>query len=59
MKKIKETSLYKVEDENGNVLKAGFKDVEDSIEFGVNYLIAHPEVARVIIKAEIIIEAKR
>jgi hypothetical protein len=59
MKKIKEVSLYKVEDENGNLIRAGFKDIEDSIEFGVNYLLSHPDASKVIIKAEITISAKR
>jgi hypothetical protein len=59
MKKIKETSLYKIEDENGNPIKSGFKDIEDSLEFGVNYLLSHPGASKVIIKAEITISAER
>jgi hypothetical protein len=59
MKKIKETSLYKVEDENGNLIKAGFKDIEDALEYGINYLLKTTAVNKVIIKGEITIEAKR
>jgi hypothetical protein len=59
MKKIKETSFYKIEDENGNLIKAGFKDLEDAYEHSVNYLLKSTAVNKVIIKAEIIIEAKR
>jgi hypothetical protein len=59
MKKIKETSLYKIEDENGNPIKSGFKDIEDALEYGINYLLKTTAVNKVIIKAEIIIEAKR
>jgi hypothetical protein len=59
MKKIRETSLYKVEDENGNLLKAGFKDIEDAYEFGVNYLLKTTAISKVVIKGEITIEAKR
>jgi hypothetical protein len=59
MKKLKETSFYKVEDEKGNLLKAGFKDLEDALEYGVNYLLKTTLVNKVIIKGEITIEAKR
>jgi hypothetical protein len=59
LKKIKETSFYKVEDENGNLIKSGFKDIEDAYEYSVNYLLKATAVNKVIIKGEIIIEAKR
>jgi len=58
MKKIKETSTYKVEDENGNLLKAGFRDIEDAIEYAVNHLLK-TQANKVVIKGEITITAKR
>jgi len=59
MKKIKETSLYQIEDEKGNVIKAGFKDLEDAYEHAVNYLLKTETANKVVIKGEITIEAKR
>jgi hypothetical protein len=59
LKKIKETSLYKVEDEYGNLIKSGFKDLEDAYEYSVNHLLKATAVNKVIIKGEITIEAKR
>jgi len=58
VKKIREKSVYNVEDADGNVLKVGFKDIEDALEFGYNTLIAKPELKKVVIKATITLEAK-
>jgi len=59
MRRIKEISHYKVEDEEGNTIKSGFKDLEDSYEYAVNYLLKNPEIEKVVIRGEIIIKAKR
>jgi len=56
--RIKETSMYRVEDENGNLLKTGFKDLEDAYEYAVNHLLK-TQANKVVIKGEITITAKR
>lgn len=57
VKKIKETSSYSVYDEKDNLLKSGFKDLEDAYEYAVNVLIKG-EVKTVKIKGEITIKSK-
>lgn len=57
VKKIKEVSSYSVYDEKENLLKSGFKDLEDAYEYSVNVLLKG-DVQTVKIKGEITIKAK-
>lgn len=57
MVRIKEKSKYDVYDESGNLLRGNFKDVEDALEYAVNYLLK-TEKAKVTIKAEITVTKK-
>jgi hypothetical protein len=54
VEKILEASNYRVEDEQGNLLKGKFKDLHDAHEYAVNQILAGK--ARVVIKAEILIQ---
>ncbi|MEM1551601.1 MAG: hypothetical protein QXH03_02890 [Candidatus Bathyarchaeia archaeon] len=58
VKGIKEVSRYTVYDEAGNVLKAGFKDLEDAYEYAVNHILK-TEASKIVIKGEITITAKK
>jgi hypothetical protein len=59
MVRIKETSLYRVEDEKGNILKTGFKDIEDALEYAVNYLLNEREATKVLINGQVVLTARR
>ena len=56
--KIKEVSHYRVEDEEGNLLKKGFHDIEDAYEYGVNKLLTKEDIQKIVIKGEITISRK-
>jgi len=58
MVRIKEVSKYDVYDEAGNIIRGNFKDVEDALEYAVNYLLKKEGPARVTIKAEITVTKK-
>ena len=47
--RIKETSIYKMVNSKGKIIKIGFKDIEDAIEHGVNYLLNSDETSVTII----------
>jgi hypothetical protein len=54
VEKIGERSNYRVEDEQGKLLKEKFKDLHDAHEWAVNQILAGRTKA--VIKAEIVIE---
>ena len=58
MVRIKEESKYDVYDESNNLIRGKFKDIEDAIEYAVNYLLKKEGAAKVTIKAEITLTKK-
>ena len=58
MVRIKEISKYDVYDESNNLIRGKFKDIEDALEYAVNYLLKKEGAAKVTIKAEITVTKK-
>lgn len=59
MVQIKESSRYDIYDESGNLIKGGFRDIQDAYEKAVNILDSKPNLKLVKIKAEIIIQKRK
>lgn len=55
--KIKEASCWTVCDSKDNILKSGFKDPFDALEFAVNHLLKTGE-KKVVLRGEIVLTAK-
>ena len=51
---IKERSYYTLKNSKGEVIRSGFKDIEDALEHAVNYLLNSDE-QNVKIEAEIFV----
>ncbi len=53
---IKESSKYSVVNEKEEMIKDGFHDIMDAIEFAVNALLTDKRVKKVVIKGMITLE---